>query len=53
LHHREFGRTGRIGLNSARAAEGVLNKLTGSGEVASGRRSRTGDAISPLFRSSN
>src|SRR5262249_37629583 len=38
LHHREFGRTGRVGLKLARPVEGVLNKLTGShtsrGEVA-------------------
>jgi hypothetical protein len=34
FHHREFGRTGRVGLKLARAVEGVLNKLTGSSEVA-------------------
>src|SRR6516165_1907794 len=34
LHHREFGRTGRVGLKLARAVEGVLTKLTGSSEVA-------------------
>src|SRR5215475_9747811 len=38
FHHREFGRTGRVGLILAHAVEGVLNKLTGShtgrGEVA-------------------
>jgi hypothetical protein len=46
LNHREFGRSGRVRLKFARAVEGVLNKLTGSGEIA--ERHDSSQARSPF-----